>query len=105
MRFPAVVIAGLGLCLAGWLSAAPLFAQEAAAPDLARRLGCFACHATGPGKPAAPLDGVGARLSREQLQVVLTYPRRLHPGVKMPSYAYLPDAERQALLEFLANLK
>jgi mono/diheme cytochrome c family protein len=105
VKFPAVVIAGLGLYLAGCLSAAPIFAGEAAAPDLARRLGCFACHAAGPGKPAAPLDGVGSRLSREQLQVALTQPRQLHPGVKMPSYAYLPDAERQLLLDFLADLK
>ena len=59
----------------------------------------------GPGHPAASLEGVGSRLSREQLQVALTQPRRLHPGAKMPSYAYLPDGERQALLDFLTNLK
>ncbi len=70
-------------------------AQGAPASDLARRLGCFACHAAGPGHPAASLDGVGSRLSREQLQVALTQPRRLHAGAKMPSYAYLPTAERQ----------
>ena len=80
-------------------------AQHLPASDLARRLGCFACHAAGPGHLAAPLDGVGSRLSREQLQVALTQPRQLHPGAKMPSYAYLPAAERQELLDFLANLK
>ena len=83
----------------------PALAQGAPASDLARRLGCFACHAAGPGHPAASLEGVGSRLSREQLQVALTQPRRLHPGARMPSYAYLPTAERQALLDFLANLK
>ena len=103
MRFLAVLAAWLGLSLICGPSPAP--AQESAAPDLARRLGCFACHAAGPGRPAAPLDGVGSRLTREQLQVVLTYPRRLHPGVKMPSYAYLPDRERQTLLDFLEALK
>jgi hypothetical protein len=104
VKFPVAVIAGVGLVLAGWLSIAPLFAGAAPASELAQRLGCFACHAAGPGHPAAPLEGVGSRLSREQLQVALTQPRRLHAGAKMPSYAYLPAAERQALLDFLANL-
>ncbi len=104
MKFPAAAIAGVGFGLVVWWGAAPLFAQEAPAPDLARRLGCFVCHAAGPGH-AAPLEGVASRLSREQLQVALTQPRRLHAGAKMPSYAYLPAAERQALLDFLANLK
>ncbi len=99
------VLGGLGFGLVVWLGTAPLCAQGAPALDLARRLGCFACHAAGPGRPAASLDGVGSRLSREQLQVALTQPRRLHAGAKMPSYAYLPAAERQALLDFLANLK
>ena len=102
------VLGGLAFGLVVWLGTAPLSAlsaQGAPAQDLAQRLGCFACHAAGPGHPAASLDGVGSRLSREQLQVALTQPRRLHAGAKMPSYAYLPEAERQALLDFLANLK
>lgn len=105
MKFSAVLLGGLGLGLIIWLGAAPLFTQGAPASDLAQRLGCFACHAAGPGHPAAPLDGVGSRLSREQQQVALTQPRQLHPGVRMPSYAYLPAAERQELLDFLSNLK
>ena len=76
-----------------------------AGPDLARRLGCFACHGEGPGRLAPSLDGIGSRLRREQLQVVLVQPRQLYPGAKMPSYAYLPEAERQALLDFLERLK
>lgn len=101
-KIPAALLA-VGFMLAGWLSAAP--AQEQGAADLARRLGCFACHGEGKGFRAPSLAGVGARLPREQLQVVLSQPRKLYPGVKMPSYAYLPEAERQALLDFLVNLK
>jgi mono/diheme cytochrome c family protein len=103
VRFLAAVVAGLGLTLAWGPSAVP--AQETAAPDLARRLGCFACHGEGQGYRAPALGGVGARLPREQLQVVLSQPRQLYPGAKMPSYDYLPPAEQQALLDFLANLK
>lgn len=99
------VLAGWAFSLAVWLGTAPLFAQGAPAADLAQRLGCFACHAAGPGRPAASLDGVGSRLSREQLEVALTQPRKLHPGAKMPSYAYLPAAERRVLVEFLISLK
>ena len=103
MKFLATLIAGLGLILTCGLSPAP--AQEAAAPDLARRLGCFACHGEGRGYRAQSLEGVGARLPHAQLQVVLSQPRKLYPGAKMPSYAYLPAAERRALLDFLSNLK
>jgi hypothetical protein len=103
VKFLAILIAGLGLSLACGPGPAP--AQEPAAPDLARRLGCFACHGEGRGYRAPTLEGVGNRLPREQLQVVLTQPRKLYPGAKMPSYAYLPAEERQALLDFLANLK
>ncbi len=76
-----------------------------AGADLARRLGCFACHGEGPGRLAPSLDGSGSRLRRDQLQVVLVQPRRLYPGAKMPSYAYLPEGERQALVDFLERLK
>lgn len=102
MKFPAALVAALGLILAGNL-AAP--AQQAPALDLARRLGCFACHGQGRDYPAPSLEGVGARLSRAQLQLALVQPRKLYPGAKMPSYAYLPAAERQALVDFLASLK
>ena len=103
MKFVAILVAGLGLSLTWGPSPAP--AQEMGAADLARRLGCFACHGEGRGYRAPALEGVGNRLPREQLQVVLTQPRKLYPGAKMPSYAYLPAAERQALLDFLSNLK
>ena len=54
------LLGGLGLGLVVWLGTAPLFAQGAPAADLARRLGCFACHAAGPGHAAASLIGVGS---------------------------------------------
>jgi hypothetical protein len=82
-------------------------AQKRRIPDLARRLGCFACHALngGGGNLAAPLDGVGTRLSPQKLQIALTYPRQLHPGAKMPSYAYLPPAEQEALVNYMESLR
>ena len=74
---------------------------------LAERLGCYVCHALNGkgGTLAAPLDDVGARLSPRQLQLALTHPRQLHPNAKMPSYAYLPQAEHKTLLTYLESLK
>ena len=62
------------------------------------------CTGTG-ANLAAPLDGIGVRLSPPQLQKALTYPRQLHPLAKMPSYAYLPPAEQEALVKYLEGLK
>jgi mono/diheme cytochrome c family protein len=99
----------IGLALAFLLAGAGsrTQAQGPQGADLAARLGCLACHAhNGPGgKLAAPLDGVGARLTAGELALVIAYPRQRHPGAKMPSYAYLPPAEQAALVEFLQTLK
>ena len=81
--------------------------QEPRIPDLARRLGCFACHSLKGegGNFATALDGIGARFSPEKLQIAITYPRQLHPLAKMPSYAYLPPAEQKALVKFMESLR
>lgn len=93
------------LLLAGFINYGQ--AQAPTIPDLAARLGCFACHAVQGegGNLALPLDGVGSRLSPPQLQIALTYPRQLHPGAKMPSYAYLPLQEQNILVKFMEGLK
>ena len=103
MRIWALAVAALGLLAACTLAPA----QEPWTPDLARGLGCFACHSLAGrgGKTAASLDRVATRLAPAQLQTILTHPRQLHAGAKMPSYAYLPAGERQALVDFLQSLK
>jgi mono/diheme cytochrome c family protein len=82
-------------------------AQGPQGAELAGRLGCMACHTlNGPGgKLAAPLEGVGARLTAGELAQAIAYPRQRHPGARMPSYAYLPPMEQAALVEFLQTLK
>ena len=101
----AVWLAGVGLTLGFCLAAAP--APEVSAPDLAQRLGCWACHARQGegGKKAASLDRIGARLTSRDLEGVLSRPRSRHPGAKMPSYAYLRPQEMQALVDYLAARK
>lgn len=99
------LVAVPGLILSWFLTAAP--GQEAGGFDLARRLGCFACHSwqESGGGQASRLDGVGSRLTPGDLQKILTYPRQLHPGAKMPSYAYLRPGEMKALVDFLRSLR
>ena len=82
-------------------------AQGPQGAELAGRLGCLACHAlNGPGgKLAAPLDGVGARLTAGEVAISLAYPRQRHPRAKMPSYAYLPPMEQAVLVKFLERVK
>lgn len=98
-------LAGVGLILCFSLAAAP--APDFSGPELAQRLGCWACHALHGrgGKAGAPLDGIGARLAPGDLQEVLTRPRSRHPGAKMPSYAHLRPGEMEALVEYLAGMK
>lgn len=93
-----------GLTLLFALAAAP--APEVSAPELAQRLGCWACHSLSGrgGQQAAALDQIGARLSPEDLHAVLTHPRSRHPQAKMPSYAHLRPWEMQALVDYLKSL-
>ena len=99
----------MGLALA-LLLACPGSRAQAQGPqgaELAGRLGCLACHALPGqgGKLAAPLDGVGTRLTAGELAIAIAYPRQRHPGAKMPSYAYLPPMEQAALVQFLERVK
>jgi mono/diheme cytochrome c family protein len=105
LRIPLTLGLALALLLAGLSSWAQV--REPQGAELARRLGCFACHfPEGPqAGRAAPLDGVGSRLTPRQLRLALTFPRRLHPRAKMPSYAYLPAPEQEALVQYLESLK
>ena len=97
----------MGLALALLLAACPGSRAQAQGAELAGRLGCLACHALNRpgGKLAAPLDGVGARLTAAELALSIAYPRQRHPRAKMPSYAYLPPSEQAALVEFLQTFK
>ena len=105
MRIPAAM--GLALAVLLVCPGSRAQAQEPQGAELAGRLGCLACHALNGsgGKLAAPLDGVGARLSAKELAIAIAYPRQRHPRAQMPSYAYLPPAEQAALVEFLQTLK
>jgi hypothetical protein len=104
LRIPAALALA---CLLAACSGSPAQTQGPQGAELAGRLGCLACHSLNGqgGQLAAPLDGVGGRLTPQELGVALAYPRQRHPRAKMPSYAYLPPMEQAALVNFLATLK
>lgn len=87
---------------AGQANAAPAARPEMGA-DLYQRLSCRGCHVlAGQGGEAGPvLDGVGGRLSREELEIQLLTPRRRRADSRMPSFAFVRPVELQALLDFL----
>ena len=74
------------------------------------RAGCGGCHsAEGRGNPALPLDGVGARLDREALRdaafALGGAAGRLPPAVAERKRARADDADAEALLAYLQQLK
>jgi L-cysteine S-thiosulfotransferase len=96
-----------------------------ATPDIARKAmdiyhsnGCKSCHTLWTLRdmlqsvPSPMLDGIGslrtetwlyAYLSSPDPQAIL--PSRLKKEYRMPSYASLPDGDRQLLAQYLASLK
>jgi mono/diheme cytochrome c family protein len=68
--------------------------------------GCAACHSiAGAGSPRSPLDGVGARLSSEQIRLWIVDPQAARPGVRKPAYDDLSPADLRALVAYLRSLR
>jgi mono/diheme cytochrome c family protein len=74
---------------------------------------CQMCHAiAGKGNKSNPLDGVGARLSAEDIKRWITHPAEMTAKTKstkkppMPAkYASLPPADLDALVAYMQSLK
>lgn len=74
---------------------------------------CQMCHAiAGKGNKANPLDGVGAKLSPDDIRRWITHPTEMTAKTKstkkppMPNkYSKLPAADLDALVAYMASLK
>jgi mono/diheme cytochrome c family protein len=67
---------------------------------------CQMCHMIdGVGNKRAPLDGVGAKLSKDDLRKWILTPSEMNPKVKKPSYAKIAKDDLDALVEYLSTLK
>ena len=115
MAFPVVVHEPADF--AAWLDAQrePAVADGA---DTFLAAGCGACHvvrgiseagSVGPDLTHfASRRSIGAgtlELTKANLEDWLVAPDHIKPGVRMPSFATLPDAERAAIVDFLLELK
>jgi mono/diheme cytochrome c family protein len=75
------------------------------------RAGCSGCHAAeGRGNPGLPLDGVGTRLDHDALRAAAfaqgdAARDRFPPGVAERKREHANDAEAEALLAYLQQLK
>lgn len=90
--------------------AAPVLAQDAAkvarGKEVYQELRCQTCHAIdGAGNRRYPLDGVGAKLSEEQIRKWIVSPREMNPNVRKRSYDSVPADKLEALVAYLRSLK
>jgi menaquinol-cytochrome c reductase cytochrome b/c subunit len=92
MATPAAVVAQGGQTLRTFEAGKQVVAQS----------GCLACHKIGEngGALGPNLTQIGGRLARQAIARTL-----INPTAPMPSYKELPAAKRDALVEFLAQLK
>ena len=95
----------------------PLMARDAAQVEQGTKVyaaqKCQMCHAiAGKGNKSNPLDGVGTKLSADDIKQWITHPKEMTEKAKstkkppMPAkYATLPAADLDALVAYLQSLK
>jgi sulfur-oxidizing protein SoxX len=92
--------------------------EASAAMDIYRSNGCKSCHSLWTLQdamqfvPAPMLDGIGSLRSESWLYAYLSspdpqaiLPSRLKKEYQMPSYAALPESQRQLLAKYMSSLK
>ncbi|MEO7134305.1 MAG: cytochrome c [Vicinamibacterales bacterium] len=108
----------MSLLAVGLAGASPAFAQVGASPDAAKGAAVYAaqkcsmCHALdGKGMAKGPLDGVGSKLTADEIREWITHPvemsAKTHSTRKpvMKAYPNLPKEDLDALVAFLASKK
>jgi mono/diheme cytochrome c family protein len=112
MRRFLLVAAGALFGMGGWLGA-----QNPRQIEAGRKIyeseGCAKCHMiNGRGNRMAPLDGVGSRLSPEEIKKWLTKTAQMEdalpkaPAIKMSTRKYdFNDADLDAIVAYLMSLK
>lgn len=101
----------LALCTAAPLKAAGQDAKRGAEVFAAQK--CGVCHAiAGKGGKSSPLDGIGAKMSADEIRQWITNPTEMTAKAKstkkppMPAkWTKLPAADLDALVAYLATLK
>ena len=111
-----LVFSLLAMSVAG---ASPALAQAGAAPDVVAKGAtvfaaqkCSMCHALeGKGMAKGPLDGIGTKLTTDQIREWITHPVEMSAKANatrkpvMKAYPNLPKEDLDALVAFLASKK
>jgi mono/diheme cytochrome c family protein len=92
------------------LAGVPLAAQDAAkvarGKQVYQELRCQTCHAiAGTGNRRYPLDGVGSKLTQEQIRKWIVAPREMNPAVRKRAYDTLAADKLEALVAYMSSLK
>jgi cytochrome c2 len=67
---------------------------------------CQMCHSVaGVGNKKSPLDGVGAKLSAEDIKKWIVTPKAMKADTKMKAYASLPATDLADLVAYMESLK
>lgn len=108
-----LIAAMLGAGALGSLACAR--AGETAAPDEATiergievyaRERCQTCHSIdGQGNRRYPLDGVGSRLTREQIRTWIVAPQQMNPQVRKRAHDSLSVEDLDGLVAYMESLK
>jgi len=95
------------LVLLASLASPALAEDDAMARGLLNSLGCKGCHSfeDSGGSLGPALDGVGKRLTREQIEAKMLTPKTTNPASMMPAYGHLAEEDLAALIDFLEAQK
>lgn len=83
-------------------------AEQASSPrSMIDALGCLGCHTINKagGSTAPDLTGIGSRMTAQQIIDQLTAEPASRTRGFMPSYAHLPQADLEAIAQYLYNLR
>ena len=101
----------LGMALAVGFGLAVARADEGSQPDAAKgekvygEKHCSMCHSiAGKGNPKTTLDGIGSKMSADEMKKYITAPKSVKADSKMKAYADMPAAELDALVAYLQTL-
>jgi len=102
LKIAAAAVLLLGSATLGLASGAQL-----RGPELVNANGCKGCHIIGEdgGNLGPSLNGVGARLTSEEIRGQLLNPKASNPASIMPAFTDLAQEDLDALVEYLSGLK
>jgi cytochrome c2 len=95
-----------GLLSAAWPAPAQDEAGTSKGQEVYAAQKCSMCHSVeGKGNKNNPLDGVGSKLTPEQIRKWIVSPREMKSDSKMKAYPGLAAGDLDALVAYLSSLK